>query len=372
MLMNAPVIPRAVAWILLLAACGDGCTGPDLLAPPQPVDSARVRVVVPEVYELANVIIAMTTYGQSNPTLVRRSGEYYERVLTVFGPFRTHASMASLQLGSEDPLRRYYELRDNSFAYVFAPDLIKRNPVYNTLWNPNTFRDHLAAVQQFADVSGFRSFYAAQADYYRAFTERYRAIAEIDSIANWLEREFAPTRFDHYTVALSPLVYGSHSTHQVTTSYGREAIMFVSGPDITTGPGTSAGVHQAIMQRIVFTEIDHNFVNPVTDQYRSRVENAFGTRSKWTTDGSSFYDSPVAVFNEYMTWAVFLLYAEGRFSTEDFTEVARLTTAQMESSRRFQRFGMFAQELRRLDHDRPAGSRVATLYPDILKWAERQ
>ena len=342
------------------------------IAPPQPVDPARVRIVVPEVYELANIILAMTTYGQNSATLVWRRGAYYERVRTAFTPFRGHASMASLQLGGggDDPVRRYYELRDNSFAYVFDGDLIKRNPLYDTFWSPNTFRDRLAEVQRFADDSHFRSFYAANADYYREFIERYRIMAEVDSIADWLEREFAPRRYDHYTIALSPLVYGSHSTQRVATSHGREVIMFVSGPDVTTG--TSAGVQQAIVQRILFTEIDHNFVNPVTDQHRSRVDNAFGARSEWTTESSSFYTSPVAVFNEYMTWAVFLLYVEGRLTGTDFTEVVGLTTALMEGSRRFQRFGMFAQELLRLYRNRPAGTPVSELYPAILEWAERQ
>ena len=366
---------RHLLRTILIAAVAAGCgaTGPpDLVAPAQSVDPARVRIVVPEVYELANVIVAMTAYGQSSLTLVRRSGDYYQRVGTAFAPFRTHPSMEPLQLGADDPLRRYYELRDNSFAYLFDGGLIKRDPAYNTLWNPNTFREHLAEVQQFAEASQFRAFYAANAAYYRGFIERYRVIAEIDSIADWLEREFAPRRFDHYTVALSPLVFGSHSTHVVNTGAGSEALIFTSGPDVTSGAGTSAAVQKATVQRLVFTEIDHHFVNPVTDQYGSQVSSAFETRSSWTTDGSSFYQSPAAVFNEYMTWAVFLLYIEGRVGAEDFAEVVRQTTATMEGSRRFQRFGLFAQELLRLYHSRPAGTRVPGLYPAILQWAARQ
>jgi hypothetical protein len=173
-------------------------------------------------------------------------------------------------------------------------------------------------------------------------------------------------------VVLSPLVFASHSTHRVDTGAGSEAVMFVSGPDVTTGPETSAAVQKAIVQRLVFTEIDHHFVNPVTDQYRSQVSSALGTRSEWTTDESSFYQSPVAVFNEYMTWAVFLLYIEGRVGAQDFADMVRFTTTTMESSRRFQRFGLFAQELLRLYHNRPAGSRILTLYPAILQWAARQ
>jgi hypothetical protein len=80
----------------------------------------------------------------------------------------------------------------------------------------------------------------------------------------------------------------------------------------------------------------------------------------------------VGVFNEYMTWAAFLLYIEGRVAAEDFAEVLRLTTATMEGSRRFQRFGLFARQLLRLYHERTPGSRVPALYPAILEWAARQ
>lgn len=229
-----------IPTVLLVGALAGGCSAArplDPLAPAQPFDPARVRIVVPEVFELANIIVAITAYGQSSPTLVLRNGEYYQQVRTGFGPFHAHASMASLQLGTEDPMRRYCELRDNSFAYVYDGDLIKRNPAYKTLWHPNTFRDRLAAMQQFADASQFRVFYAAHAGLYREFVERYRAMAEIDAMADWLELEFAPTRFDHYTVALSPLVFGSHSTHQVNTSNGNEAVMFVSGPEVNGGSG---------------------------------------------------------------------------------------------------------------------------------------
>ena len=50
--------------LITTVAGGCGATGPlDLVAPAQPVDLARVRIVVPEVYELANVIVATTAWA---------------------------------------------------------------------------------------------------------------------------------------------------------------------------------------------------------------------------------------------------------------------------------------------------------------------
>ena len=146
----------------------------------------------------------------------------------------------------------------------------------------------------------------------------------------------------------------------------------MSGPDVTTPPTTSLGLRNATVQRILFTEIDHAFVNPVTDRHRTRVNSAFGSRSEWTTDASSFYNSPTAVFNEYMTWAAFLLFINGRVSDEDFVAVRQNVVQLMQGSRRFQRFGAFADELLRLYRARPAGARVADLYPAILDWSATQ
>jgi hypothetical protein len=146
----------------------------------------------------------------------------------------------------------------------------------------------------------------------------------------------------------------------------------VSGPDVTTGSGTSDAVKKVTVQRILFTEIDHAFVNPVTERHRNAVNAAFANRAKWTTDSSSFYDSPVAVFNEYVTWAAFLLFAEPQLNEQDFAVVRQMTVELMVNSRRFQRFGSFATKLLQLYEERTAGTTVAELYPQIIAWAASQ
>ena len=353
-----------LAVSLLPLACGDPMA-PEVYSRPQRFDSNRVRIIIPEVYELANVIIAMTQYGRDSPYAIRKSGAYYQRVLAAFLPFKGHATMQELQLGTSDPLVRYYEFRDNSSAYLFEDGELRRDPAARTCWGRNLFRERLASVAGFAEVSGFRAFFAGEAPHYRDVIVRYRVLAEVDSMADWLEREFPGVRYRYYTVVLSPLVYASHSA--CFPPGGDEGIFFVAGPDVITATG-SEGVKKATVQRLLFTEVDHAFVNPTTDRHRSRINTAFGTRSEWTTDTSPFYDSPTAVFNEYMTWAAFLLFLDGRVSEQDFSEV-RQGTVQVMEGRRFHRFGAFASELERLYRSRAAGAHVADLYPQLLDWA---
>ena len=64
----------APSLCLLVIACSSSPLAPDVFARPRPSDSARVRIVIPEVYELANVIIAMTSFGQTSPVAVYRTG----------------------------------------------------------------------------------------------------------------------------------------------------------------------------------------------------------------------------------------------------------------------------------------------------------
>jgi hypothetical protein len=339
---------------------------PEVFARPQPVDTARVRIVIPEVYELANVIVAMTAFGQSSPVAVYRSGPYYQRVSAAFSSFRNHPSMSELQFGGSDPLRAYYDFRDNSAAYVFEDGEIRRDPNAPRLRSNNLFRERRSAVQAFAEASHFRDFFVANESLYVDQLQRYRSMADVNAMADWLEHEFPGVRYNHYTVVLSPLVYGAHSANFPSSN---EAFFFVAGPDVTSGAGTSDGVKKATVQRILFTEIDHAFVNPTTDRYRSGITSAFGDRAKWTTDASSFYNSPIAVFNEYMTWAAFLLFAEDRLSQTDFDTVRQQTVQLMEGSRRFQRFGAFTSKLLELYQNGAPGTTVADLYPQIIAWS---
>lgn len=356
----------ALGITLLLTACAGTGASPGVLARPQPADTSRIRIVIPEVYELANIIIALTTFGQTNPVAVHRTGAYYQRVNTAFSAFRNHPSMRELQFGERETLRQYYDFRDNSSVYVYEDGDIRPNAAARASRHVNIFQERLSAVQSFAEASRFRDFFTANASFYVDQIERYRTVAEVGAMADWLEQEFPGVRYRHYTVVLSPLVYGAHSARFPSSD---DAVFFVSGPDVTTGSSTSEGVRKATVQRILFTEIDHAFVNPTTDRHRASITRAFATRAKWTTDASSFYNSPTAVFNEYMTWAAFLLFAHDRLSEPDFETVRRLTVQLMEGGRRFQRFGAFSAQLLALYENRPPGTTVAALFPPIIAWA---
>ena len=363
---RCPGVGLVVAGVLV-CACGSPTEPTFELA--EDNDTTRVRVLVPEAFELANIIMSLTSYGLQNATLIYKSTDYYQRVQTHFAPLRGSATLRPMQLGTSDPVRNYYEFRENSAAYGFMENRVVRGTRYGTLWSPNRFAEMLEAVQAFADASAFRQFYRDNANYYASLIAQYRQIAQVDSMIAWLEREF-DHRYDHYTVFFSPLIYGSHSANSPRTRLGDEALMFVSGPDVDGGSAFSTAVRHGLVQRILFTEIDHLFVNPVSSRYAAEINATFANRARWTTDNSSFYTTPSNVFNEYMTWSVFFMFVDGRLPPEDFDRLLQLTTQLMEGSRRFIRFGEFNRAALQLWRNRAPGTRALQLYPAILQWAQ--
>jgi hypothetical protein len=183
----------------------------------------------------------------------------------------------------------------------------------------------------------------------------------------WLEERF-PARHDCYKIVFSPLVGGSHETCGFSNPGFSETIMFVSGPG--ESKDTSNKIDQGLLARTVFTEIDHNYVNRVTAEYADGVRRAFADLDLWNQQEN--YRSAEMTFNEYMTWAVFLLYAHDTYDTETFERISNHVVNQMIHGRRFVHFGQFSKRLLQLHIHGDRGGAIANLYPAVLTWAEEE
>ena len=127
-----------------------------------------------------------------------------------------------------------------------------------------------------------------------------------------------------------------------------------------------------LSSRVVFTEIDHNFVNPVSARYRKEINDAFGSRTKWvdtTLFGTDGYDNPEAVFNEYMTWALYSLYCIDHFKPADRDEFIPIMEEQMGKLRGFTRFKDFNRQLMQL-YTADRTIKPDDLYTKMLAWSK--
>jgi hypothetical protein len=320
-----------------------------------------VIVEIPEIFELANIAIAISDEGLKHPNRVRKEGDHYDRVIEHFAPFRNHRLIKSPDLH----FNFNYQFRDNSVCYAFDGDKIVDGELYANVRWPDLFAKHLAQVEDFAKVSNFRKFYNDNLPYYQEQIRLYRQKIPVRKMWTWLEEKF-PARHDCYKIIFSPLVGGSHEKRNFSTNGFSEIIMFVSGPGESTD--TSDKIEQGCLSRVVFAEIDHNYVNSVTAKHLDRVNKAFSDIDKWNT--KTGYRSAEATFNEYMTWAVFVLYVYDNYEQQDAEIIVKRSTVdKMVDRRGFVRFKEFAEELLRLYRDGEGKQAVPELYPAILDWA---
>ncbi len=323
-------------------------------------NKGRMLVEIPETFELANIAIAISEPGRSDPGRINKQGRYYQEVLEYFLPFKDHPLIKESDL----VFNFGYQFRDNSICYVFDGDRLVHGGQYSGVRQPDLFGRHLAQLEDFARVSGFRSFYHDHLPHYQRQIELYQTKVPVRAMWTWLEERF-DARHDCYKVVFSSLVGASHETTHFQNRDFSETIMFVSGPG---EPNDYRGpLGEALLSRLVFTEIDHNYVNAVTAEHRDAVNHAFADLGRWNRQDG--YRSAEMTFNEYMTWGAFILYAHDTYDDETLEQIRRRVTSQMVDSRRFVRFREFSEQLLRLYARRMPSQSIPDLYPDILSWA---
>lgn len=324
---------------------------------------------LPEAYELVNVAFALTDRGRADRNMVEHDSDYHRRVMARFDAYRQHRFVRLLNRKLSKGYG-YYLYSRYSYVLDFTPGsrlryshrLTGRARLMARLLGASARR---GALRRFARDTQFRTFFDENRAFYEKILAQVQARCPVADIQDWLEAQF-PARYDSYALVVSPLVGGTHST----TRFGRRCVMWVSdaaGYDTTRF--TEAQI-RGIYTGVVFTEIDHNYVNPVSDQYRSAIDAAFSHRDFWTApDGDAAnYGSPYAVFNEYMTHAAYLLYERERLGPVDFEVVKTSRMRLMVQRRKFIRFAEFYEALTGLYDRRTRDQTLAHLYPAVLDW----
>jgi hypothetical protein len=285
---------------------------------------------------------------------------------------------------------KYYEFRENSFAFNFqSPDpssgntkLLFNGPYYYTfgdeLADSSLFGKLKPLVEDFAKKSRFRTFYKSNTDYYRNEIQRQKKLLPVKQMWDWLEKQFPDRKYQTYKIVFSPLIGGSHSTQNYATPYKgkwfNEIVMFICGTGRYDSIQTiTEQQKEGLMSGVVFTEIDHNYVNPVTNKYTKLVDSIFSKRNIWAKKGpnSDFYTEPVSVFNEYMTHALFCLYVTDTYDKPTADYIIDNRERLMVERRNFILFKEFNKELIRLRQENK-GLHVVDLYPLLLEWCRQQ
>lgn len=336
-------------------------------------NEGKTSIEIPEVYELINIIIALTRYGETNA--IYKDTDYYKKVITHFTAYRQEAAVQAVDsLLQLSPEFFYLHLKMDSYAYIFSGDKIVNGGIYDRISSgeKNELDPYIPVLETFAGKSGFRAFYKKQLPYYTSLKKDYTDNIDVSGMKNWLTREFPAIKNSAVKVIFSPLVGWNQSASSLTDNGFTEAQAHVNFPFINEkDKAQPAGVLKGQRMMIAFTEINHAYLNPEAEKHEKAIHNSFKDLSKWITPGkpSAGYDNALVCFEEYMNYGLVTLFYSDIFDQKTFASLNDRIENNMTESRGFQQFKAFNQELLRLYKNRKRGQTVADLYPDIINWA---
>ena len=320
----------------------------------------KINFEIPEVYELANIILYLSDCSDRTANQPYNSG-YDKDVEEYFTPFKNHKLIKVLnnQCAKNDYWSIYYGFRENSISFRFIDGSLVYDTPYKHVFYDNSgifggnFRNVLYLIQDFADRSNFREFYSKNREYYNHLIDRQIDLLPIKNMWTWLENEF-PQRMDAYKIVFSPLIGGSHSTQKFQKGFWREpdfqeCLIFINSSErIDSNQAYSEKVKEGLMSGIVFTEIDHNYVNPTSDKFVPQIKNLIKNKDFWASKAAQRnYNNEYAIFNEYMTHSVFCLYIMENYSEENAELIIDRRIKLMER-RGYHKFEQFNNRLLRI------------------------
>lgn len=360
--------------IIALGGCQSVNFDDDYIA----ANKGLVSIEVPEVKELILVVIALTNYSDNLSYLTYKEGAYFADVAKHFGKYKNEVIVKRIDAAMAADEFFYVTLQEASYAFEFDQNnVLKRKVNFKGKFLPatNALYSNIDELQAFADKTNFRAFYRAHQKYYDTQIKYFRDTANFPKMVDWCNTNFPDVRHDAFRILFSPLVFGTQSTIGLEHNGFSEPHLHINFPYLNGEINKSNDIRRS---PFLFTELNHNYENIEARKSvnSKRIGTIFKDKNKWQDPKNSnynFYIDPITVFEEYMNWAlVSLWYLDNSI---DLTETERYINnlgPYMEERRGFSRFAGFNKEFVRLYKARNKGETVASLFPKILDWCEKQ
>ncbi|MCX2718017.1 DUF4932 domain-containing protein [Lentiprolixibacter aurantiacus] len=320
-------------------------------------------IEVNETVELALIIAALSELDRSTNNSINRDTDYYAELEEYFKDFRNHPVFE--RLGSEFNLPR---LAGNAANYRFDEEgklyLLKGS---QDLWKDsakNYFANNLNEIQDFADKTEYQKFYRSKQDLYASYVQNTAEAVDERDMLDWLSAQF-DIEVRPVKVFISPLMSGFHWT----TLYSKQQRIWINPLDPSKMKDLNE-FEKLRYARVIFTELDHGYVNPVSSKHVKQIEVAMSDPEIWgNTRDAEYYFSPELKFNEYMTWSVYLLYVKDKLRDrqEEFNRIFQETSQSMTRGRGFIRFEAFAEKTLELYISKPS-KKVQEIQMEMILW----
>lgn len=336
-------------------------------------NQGKVKIEIHETKELLHIMIAITEVGLENDDMIEQSGDYYKDVIQTFQTFKNEKIIAKFDsLMKSNPLY-YIFLTGNALSYNFKGKKLIKDKTYlfpaqnvssHTKITINPITTYKEEIENFAEKSGFRKFYKSHKEYYNKVISDYNKLANLQKQWDWLEKKFN-TQVNNYTIMCSPLINGLNYTTSYTDQNFKQIMMVL--PPVTENPKLSQIDNVIFNTRGMFTEIDHNYVGNPTMKNREQIESVFKNREEWVDTskyGTEYYPNPERVFDEYMTYGVFLIYCKDNFES-NVTKKASQEIRDLMTDRGFIKMEIFTENLFNV-YDKNQNKKIDDWYPELI------
>jgi|GEM_PF-3090290 len=310
----------------------------------------KVRVEVPEVYELVNIAITLSDYAKENPDAIAPS-PYADEVRAHFSPWGEHPFIQAVNALFESDGGMYAILKMKGAAFDFtAGATIKRSDIYKNIgWGQNVLIPLQSQMSDFAERSGFRTFYDEHRPLYRAQINEIQTDINLREMWDWLQGQFPDVQaYDTVRVLFSPLVGYNQSLATFDSNGFRELQPHVNFPRLVASRNRSDAADEAVRGVPLFTELNHGFINPVTDAMTDEIYTAMGadlTPYVRANSAATSYNGHTAVYTEMLNWALVSVYAQSKLDEATALEVSQNISDSMVNGRGFKRFEAFQDAL---------------------------
>ncbi len=338
----------------------------------QQQNQGKYKIEINELKELIHIMIAITKTGKENDDMIQQQGQYYKDVLTYFKPYENEAIVKTFDSLVNASIYNYIFLTGNGITYKFKGNKLVKDEVFEFVANKvadveikvNPITTYKKQIEDFALKSNFKAFYNQQKTYFNQIIADYEKKANLDKQWTWLEKKFN-SKINSYIIYCSPLINGLNYTGEFDNNNFKLAYMVL--PSLDKYPKMTELQNEILNTRVMFTEIDHNYVNPPSDANAQTINELFKDRSIWVNEnmyGTSAYPNPIKVFNEYMTFGVFLLYCKDHYDEKTFTTTTADVIALM-TDRGFPKMKDFTTNLFKV-YDANENKKIEEWYPEFL------
>ena len=279
---------------------------------------------------------------------------------------KSNSATVSIQDGKQ--LKDYWTLSPDLKPDVYEAELIDGKP------HKVTFITDVDSISFTVEEGKKYDFIIQRGDdlcYTRIVGRRFVPAARFD-------KNFpASNDYDSYRIIFSPLVAYNQSTTWFESDGFKELQPHVNFPypqDVRRYSRAKMSPQAEVVFRgnIVFTEINHGYINPEADKHAERIRKAISNRDRWVekSKGPGYYGG-MGAFNEYMNWGLVSLRIADYAPREEQDALIAEIDKMMTERRGFPQFEAFDKFLVSLYRNRAPGQTLADLYPQIIEWFEK-